>query len=78
MYIKFQFLGSGAQYLIFEMCLEGIIWHVCSYLKHKYKLLILSRLSDFMVPLLYAAERRGTPVREGFLYQDSAVGRVDL
>ena len=26
--------------------------------------------------LLSAAERRGTPVREGFLYQESAFGRV--
>ena len=26
--------------------------------------------------LLSAAERRGTPVGEGFLYQESAVGRV--
>ena len=46
---KFQFLGSGALYLMFETCQEGIIWHVCSYLRHKHKLLILSRLSDFMI-----------------------------
>ena len=30
------------------MCQEGIIWHDCSYLRHKHKLLILSCLSDFM------------------------------
>ena len=28
--------------------LEGIIWHVCFYLRHKHNLLILIRLSDFM------------------------------
>ena len=28
--------------------LEGIIWHVCSYLSHKHKLLLLSCLNDFM------------------------------
>ena len=44
----FQFSGSGALYLRFEMCYEGIIWHVCPYLRHKHKLLILSSLSDFM------------------------------
>ena len=27
---------------------KGIIWHVCSYLRHKHKLLILSHLGDFM------------------------------
>ena len=26
----------------------GIIWHVCSYLRHKHKLLILLHLSDLM------------------------------
>ena len=31
----------------FEMCYEGVIWHVCSHLRHKLKLLILLRLSDF-------------------------------
>ena len=30
------------------MCEEGIIWHVCSYLRHKHKLLILSHLNNFM------------------------------
>ena len=30
------------------MCKEGIFWHVCFYLRHKHKLLILSRLSCFM------------------------------
>ena len=46
----FQFLGSGAQYLRFETCYVGIlvIWQFCSYLRHKQKLLILSRLNDFM------------------------------
>ena len=48
MYIKFQFFGSGALYLRFKMCEEEIIWHVCSYLRHKQNLLILSHLSDFM------------------------------
>ena len=48
MYIKFQFSGSGALYLRFETCFEGIICHFCSYLRHKQKLLILSRLNDFM------------------------------
>ena len=43
-----QFLGPGPQYLMFETCLEGIIWHFCSYLRHKQKLLVLSRLNDFM------------------------------
>ena len=36
MYIKFQFLRSGALYLRFEKCEEGVIWHVCSYLRHKH------------------------------------------
>ena len=48
MYIKFQFFGLGALYLSFETYYEGIILHVYSYLRHKHKLLILSRLSDFM------------------------------
>ena len=48
MYIKFQFRGSGALYLRFETCYEGIIWQFCSYKKHKQKLLVLSCLNDFM------------------------------
>ena len=48
MYNKFLFLGLGVLYLRFETCLECIIWHVCSYLRHKHKLLILSPLSGFM------------------------------
>ena len=48
MYIKFLFLGLGALYLRFETCLECIIRQVCSFLRHKHKLSILSRLSDFM------------------------------
>ena len=50
MYINFQFWGSGALYLRFEMCLEGtcIIGQFRSYLRHKHKSLILSHLSDFM------------------------------
>ena len=44
MYIKFKFL---ALYLRFETCLEYVIGQVCSYLRHKHKLLKLSRLSDF-------------------------------
>ena len=32
----------------FETCKEGIIWHFCSYLRHKQTYLILSRLNDFM------------------------------
>ena len=48
MYNKFQFLGPGALYLRFETCLEYIIRQVCSYLRHKHKLLILSGLNDFM------------------------------
>ena len=30
------------------MCYKGIIWHVCSNLRHKHKLLIMLHLSDFM------------------------------
>ena len=30
------------------MCYEGIIWHFCSFSRHKQKLSILSRLNDFM------------------------------
>ena len=41
-------VGSGALYPRFVTCLEYIIWHGCSYLRHKHKLLMLSRLSDFM------------------------------
>ena len=48
MHIKFQFLGSGALFLRFETCLERIIRHVSSYLRHKHKLLILSCLRHFM------------------------------
>ena len=48
MYIEFKFFGVGALYLRFEMCWKGIIWHVRSYLMHKHKLFILSRLGDFM------------------------------
>ena len=29
------------------MCNKGIIWHDCSYLRHKHKLSILSCMSDF-------------------------------
>ena len=43
-----QFLGSGALYLRFETCLEYIIRQVCSYLRDKYKFLILSHLNAFM------------------------------
>ena len=48
MYIRFQFLGSGALYLGFETCLKCIVGQVCSYSRHKHKLLILSRLSDLV------------------------------
>ena len=73
MYIKFQFFGSGALYLRFEMCEEGIIWHACSYLhvRLKHKLLILSRLSDFMT-----CSERFNIFSEGSLSQLwNAVGR---
>ena len=43
-----QFLGSGALCLRLETCYEGMIWHGCSYLIHKYKVLLLLCLSDFM------------------------------
>ena len=48
MYIKFQCWGSGALNLRFETCQEGKIRHVCSYLRHKHKLLKLSGVSNFM------------------------------
>ena len=48
MYSKFQFLGLGTLYLRFETCLECIIRHICSYLRHKQKLVILLCLGDFM------------------------------
>ena len=47
MYIKFQFLGSGALYLKLETCDEGINWHVYS-IKGLKEILILSCLNDFM------------------------------
>ena len=48
MYINFQFWGSGALYLRYEMCQEYINRQFCSYLRHKHKISILSRLSDFV------------------------------
>ena len=30
------------------MCLTFVIWYVCSYLRHKHKFSIMSRLSDFV------------------------------
>ena len=44
----FLLLGLGSLYLRFETCLECIILHVCSYLRNKHKLLVLSCLSYFM------------------------------
>ena len=61
---SFNFFGSGALYLRFETCEEGIIWHVFFYLRHKHKFLILSRLSDFMT-----CSERFNIFSKGFLSQ---------
>ena len=47
MYTKFKFCGSEALYLSFETCYDNLAG-VCSYLRHKHKLLVLSLLSGFM------------------------------
>ena len=47
MHIKFHFWAQEL-YISGLNSLGSIIWHVCFYLKLKHKLLILSRLSDFM------------------------------
>ena len=54
--------------------LEDIIWHVCSYLRHKHNLLILIRLSDFMT-----SSEHFNIFSEGFLSQlSNTVGRLNL
>ena len=70
----FQFLSSGALYLRFETCLECIIWHVSSYLRHEHKLLILSGLSDFVT-----CSESFNIQSEGFISQLwNTVGRYNL
>ena len=70
MYIKFQFWGSGALYLRFETCKEDKVLHFCSYLRHKQKLLILSRLNDFMACSAHFNSLEKWPVSLGFASGD--------
>ena len=46
--LSFNFCAHSSISERFEICEEGIIWHVCFYLKHKHTLLILSRLTDLV------------------------------
>ena len=47
----------------------GSIWHVCFYLGHKHKLLILSRLSDLMTSDLMIRSEHFNIQGEEFIYQ---------